>query len=189
MSVTAYKLVEHNYDEESLNRVFSVNERKSVGFEWNEELNRSHPINEEIIAHDYVYSIQNIGNSRDEYGYCFINEKILDEGNYLYSLEGFILDAGLPQSIIEKFVLTIIEYLNQNHREKAEYFYRTDRIIGLGIQPLPLAPQFLEDTQATICSAVVRSFIASRDRIVPLTDEEMTRLKEIADKMKNAPLD
>ena len=114
-------------------------------------------------------------------------EKLLDDGNYLYSLDGFILDVGLPQSIIERFVSTIIKYLNQYHREDVTSIYRTDRVIGLGIQPLPLAPQFLSSTQETICSAVVRSFIASRDGIVPLTDDEKMRLKEIADKMKNAP--
>lgn len=168
MSVVAYKLVAHDYDEESLSCIFSVN-----------------PINVGNSGFDYVYSIQNIENTRDEYGYCFINEKILDEGNYLYTLERFVLDSNLPESFVKKFVSTIIDYLNQIHREKIENAYRIDRIIGLGNPPLPLAPQFLVDTQGTISSAVVCSFIASRDGKIPLTNDEESRLKEIADKMNN----
>jgi hypothetical protein len=187
MSVIAYKLVKHEYDQESLYRVFSVNELKGKGFEWNEESNRSHPINEEISAHDYVYSIQNIGNTRDEYGYCFIDERKLDDGNYLYTLDGFILDTDLPESVIGKFVSVIIGYLNQLHREDSSSVHRTDRVIGIGIPPLPLAQQFLERTKATICSEVVRSFMASREGFVALTASEEARLKEIAGKMGNAP--
>ena len=187
MSVVAYRLVEHDYDEKMLISIFSVNELKSVGFEWNADSNHSHPINEEIATHDYAYSIQSIDIPRDEYGYCFIDETKLEEGNYLYTLGGYILDAHLPESIVKRFVSTVIEYLNQFHREKVEDTYRIDRVTGLGIQPLPLAPQFINNSVAVISSAVSRSFVASRDGIVPLTEEQEIRLKEIADKMNNAP--
>lgn len=181
MRVLAYKLVKHDYDKKSLNDVFTVNVLKDKNFEWNEEENRSHPINEELSAHDYVFSILNIDNVRDEYGYCFVNEKILDGGNYLYTLDGFILDECLPEMFVKKFAKIVVLFLNQYHRNKVEDIYRTDRITGLGIQHIPLAPQFLKKTQLDISSAIVRSFIASRDGVTPLTHDEEKRLQEIAD--------
>jgi hypothetical protein len=178
MDIIAFPIVQHNYSEESLMQVFSVDEKKRRDFEWNSESNPSHPINEEISVYDYVYSIQNIDNPHDEYGFCFLNETILPEGNYLYTLEGLILDSHLTEAIVNRFVSTVVGYLNHFHREKEEDAFRTDRINGPSIQPLPLAPQFINDSVVTISSALFRLFIASRDGIIPLTEEQEKWLKK-----------
>ena len=185
METIAYKLVEHNYDERTLGQVYSINELKRTDFEWNKESRSLSPVNKELDIYDIGYSIRNIDNSSDEYGFCFVNEQQLPSGNYAFSTELLILDTNLPESIIHRFAASIVRNLASLHRESVEDTYRTDRIIG--VQNLPLSPLTMDSTILSFYNSVLTSYKSSRDGIVPISEEQKIHFKEIAAKMNNAP--
>lgn len=184
--VVAYKIVQHNYDETFLENVFSVGELKRKEFEWNMEQYANSPIREELKKYDYVYSIQNINNLRDEFGYCFFNETKLKDGNFLYSFEGIILDNRLPEKIIKNFISEIVSFLCQYHRDELVDTYRINRITGIGSEPYPLAPHFINRTEEAISPIIYKMFIASRDGLVPLPNELKKHLDEIVKIMEKS---
>ncbi len=180
MDVIAYKIVSHSYTEETLRQNFSINEIKRNDFEWNSKENQQNPISDEISKYDLVYSIQNINNSKDEYGYFCIYEEQLPDKNYKYLVDLLLLDNKLTDSIIAECCSSVIYFLSKFHRESTENKFRIDRIIG--ISNLPLSPQFLNNTRQIFIKEVLQLFNSSKNGVVQLSQEQEQRLSMIAKK-------
>ena len=184
MEVIAHKIVGHSYTEESLKEVYAPNELKAKDFEWNKNTREDSPVCKELGTYDIGYCISNINNPKDDYGFCFLNEQPLPEGNYVYTIELIILDTNLPESIIKRFFSSVVLFMRHTNRNCMADTFRVDRLISN--ENYPLSEAYLKDTSEAVIKEVCDAYIASKSGSVPISEEQENRLREIADKMKNA---
>ena len=182
MEVVAYNIVHHIYTEESVAAVYSVNEIKSDDMEWNKDDNKNHPFAIEIEKHHLVYSIQNIGNAKDEYGFCFIDVEQLPS-NYKFEVIEMLLDVNLPESLIQGFCESIVNFIGQKYRNKVEDIFRTDRLFYGSISPI--SPSAINTTKSKFTERVISLFRMSKNGLVDIPKEQEERLRQVAAKMND----
>lgn len=181
MEVYSQGLVSHTYDEEGLKKVYSINCIKAKGDNFDEEEYSKHPIAEEIDSSDFVYSIQNINNPNDEYGFCYGTECQLPSGNFCYRITAFIFDTNLPDSIVKDFASSVAKFLNQHNREEDVYRLRTDRLIGF--ENYPLSSVHISNTEKSFSNKVFALFESAKQGLTYIDPSTEQRLRAIAKKM------
>ena len=178
MEVIAYKLVPHAYDEESLKAVYAPNELKRKDFEWNRKIRHLSPVCKELDKYDIAFNISNIADPDDDYGYCFLNQRQLPDGSYVYTMEQVLLDTGLPESIIRSFFSSVVQFLTHININCPADVCRVDKLICKGTYSLNRAS--LGKTKTAVRREIYNAFLASRSGQTSITEEQELRLKEIA---------
>lgn len=178
MEVIAYKLVPHEYDDKFLKDVYSPFELKRKDFEWDGKIRHLSPVCKELNKYDIAFYIGNLDNFYDNYGYCFLNQQQLPDGNYVYTMEQVLLDTGLPESIIRSFFSSVVQFLTHININCPADVCRVDKLICKGTYSLNRAS--LGKTKTAVRREIYDAFLASRDGLTALTTEQESRLIEIA---------
>ena len=175
MEIIASQLVFHDYDKNNLNKSCSPIYFKDCSFEWNVETNKYHKYADDINGNDIVISIRDIKTDED-YGFLFFTKKPYND-IFLYTLTKVILDKKLSDEFIRKEIDSVLTTLNNGN------YIRNDRLITNTNHPF--FPPHVEDTKRKVSDEIILGFVASRDGILPMSQEQEKKYKEIGNKMKN----
>ena len=179
MEIQLEKLILHKYNNEDIQKICVPNEIKSTDMEWNVESNKNHPFASDIQNADIVYSIENIGEPREQYGFFFFEKKTSSTGVIAYLLKKVVLDEGLQEDSIALFVNTLLKVMNNGNR-----LAPSNRLMLSIKKNYPLSEYQMSNTSTNVVNDILSQVDIEKSGIWN-DDKNKEWLEKIVEKSKN----